>query len=411
MAGRAVARAESGDLQRELDELAAALGRSVSLDSPDGRLLGYSAQGADVDPVRVEAILARRVPEEVQAHQRTHGIDTATAAVRVPANAELGMASRTCVPVLSGRTRLAYIWILDESAPLQAADLRLARDSANRLRKLLHSPVGEPVRTRIDELMTQLAGGTARQDLLERLARADPRVELAPMRIAVIIPVRTAGAERSPHTDKDADLLASARRAVPTIGVSPHPSGVLVLLADPAANAAPCRALYEQLQPLGEVVIGCCDCFTSEGPHVNRDVARAVATAQCAVVDPALPPTLEWGQLGIYRRLLATSNPTRWNARTPVDGEAPSIAMLRRTLEAYLDNGGDIPRTVAELHIHRTTLYYRLERLTAVHAIDLDDGLVRTDLHLALKMQRLHRARERFGWTSRFLATLGLEDT
>lgn len=412
MAGPAVAHAESSDLQRELDELAAALGRSVSLDSPDGRLLGYSAQGADVDHVRVEAILSRRVPEDVLAHQRRHGIDTATTPVRVPASAELGMASRTCVPVLSGRTRLAYIWILDESAPLRDAELRRARRTADRIRKLLRSSPGDSGRARIDELVSHLVSRPARKDLLERLARADPRVELTPMRIAVVIPVRTTDAERIPHAEHDTDVLAAARRAAPTIGVTQQPAGLVVLLSDPGIDASVPRALHDQLTPLGDVVVGCSsDRFTFAEPDLHGAAARATATAQCAVVDAALPAALDWGRLGIYRRLLTAADPARWDACTPVDGAAPSVAMLRHTLEVYLDSGADVSRTAAQLHIHRTTLYYRLERLASVHGIALDDGLLRTDLHVALKMRRLQHARERFGWTSGFLAALAQAGT
>jgi len=63
--GRAGTPLSFGELQRELDRLAAALGHSVSLDRPDGTLLGHSSRGADADTVRVNAILTRHVPDEV----------------------------------------------------------------------------------------------------------------------------------------------------------------------------------------------------------------------------------------------------------------------------------------------------------------------------------------------------------
>ena len=89
-----------------------------------------------------------------------------------------------------------------------------------------------------------------------------------------------------------------------------------------------------------------------------------------------------------------------------MDGDDPSIVMLRSTLEAYLDNSGDVARTAAQLHIHRTTLYYRLGRLTAVHGVDLQDGLARTDLHLLLKMRRINLAHKYFNWTESFLTEI-----
>ena len=39
-----------------------------------------------------------------------------------------------------------------------------------------------------------------------------------------------------------------------------------------------------------------------------------------------------------------------------------------------------------ELHIHRTTLYYRLENMPQVVKDAMDDGMKRSALHLGLKL-------------------------
>lgn len=39
-----------------------------------------------------------------------------------------------------------------------------------------------------------------------------------------------------------------------------------------------------------------------------------------------------------------------------------------------------------ELHVHRTTLYYRLDRIKELTGADLRDGATRTDLQLALRL-------------------------
>jgi len=61
----------------------------------------------------------------------------------------------------------------------------------------------------------------------------------------------------------------------------------------------------------------------------------------------------------------------------------------RQTIEAYLDEAGRAPDTCARLHIHRTTLYYRLEHMPDSVRTALADGLQRSTLHLALKTARL----------------------
>jgi DNA-binding PucR family transcriptional regulator len=64
-------------------------------------------------------------------------------------------------------------------------------------------------------------------------------------------------------------------------------------------------------------------------------------------------------------------------------------ADLFNTLEAYLDAGGNGVATAEALHIHRSTLNYRLERIEEVCACDLSDPATRINLQVALKLLRL----------------------
>jgi len=57
---------------------------------------------------------------------------------------------------------------------------------------------------------------------------------------------------------------------------------------------------------------------------------------------------------------------------------------LLATLRGYLDAAGHKSRAAERLRVSRGTLYARLERIRALLDVDLDDGEVRTSLHLAL---------------------------
>ena len=59
-------------------------------------------------------------------------------------------------------------------------------------------------------------------------------------------------------------------------------------------------------------------------------------------------------------------------------------AELMTTARVVLDHGGDVTAAAAELHIHRTTLYYRLERIETLIGVNLRTGPARDDLHMAL---------------------------
>jgi hypothetical protein len=119
------------------------------------------------------------------------------------------------------------------------------------------------------------------------------------------------------------------------------------------------------------------------------DVARreALTAAELPRLDPALPAIQGWETLGFYRLLLGSG---------PSGGPVDRLpAALRETLETYLDSGCDTRATADSLHLHRTSLYYRLTRIEQLTGVDLSSGTGRLELHLALKLARLAR-RTRF---------------
>lgn len=63
--------------------------------------------------------------------------------------------------------------------------------------------------------------------------------------------------------------------------------------------------------------------------------------------------------------------------------------VLLGTLEAYLAAGGDAQQTARVLNIHRSTLYYRLDKLRNAISDDLRDGNLRRELHTGLRIAKL----------------------
>jgi DNA-binding PucR family transcriptional regulator len=59
------------------------------------------------------------------------------------------------------------------------------------------------------------------------------------------------------------------------------------------------------------------------------------------------------------------------------------------TLEGYLDAGGNGMQTAEALHIHRSTLNYRLDRVKELYGFELSDPLERLNLQIAIKLLRL----------------------
>ncbi len=109
---------------------------------------------------------------------------------------------------------------------------------------------------------------------------------------------------------------------------------------------------------------------------------QALAAAELARLDPALPDRVRWSELGAYRLLLGAA---------PDEVLAGLSDVLLRTLEVYLDCGCEARVAAERLHLHRTSLYYRLGRISELTGRDLSDGGARLELHLALKLVRLAR--------------------
>ena len=104
------------DVEQLVEQVAQKLGRGLSLEDLDGLLLAYSSNQSHADRVRVNFLLSKRVPADVSAWQLSHGIATAVRPVVIPANPELGMLGRVCVPLMVRGFRVGYLWVQQDSA-------------------------------------------------------------------------------------------------------------------------------------------------------------------------------------------------------------------------------------------------------------------------------------------------------
>jgi hypothetical protein len=135
---------------------------------------------------------------------------------------------------------------------------------------------------------------------------------------------------------------------------------------------------------------------TSGAPLPLVELAEAVRRAQAtlaAVRAGAQLDPVSWDALGAWRLVIDA----------PVDltvvqlhPAAEMLAALPRndlltTARTVLDLG-DVTAAAERLHLHRTTLYYRLDRIAELTGVDLRDGRRRTDLQLALWLDAYRRA-------------------
>ncbi|MHA2790140.1 PucR family transcriptional regulator [Corynebacterium sp. S7] len=82
------------------------------------------------------------------------------------------------------------------------------------------------------------------------------------------------------------------------------------------------------------------------------------------------------------------------NELKPEDLPEPIVAILRDrnarrwldTLQVFVESGGDIQETARKAEIHRSTVYYRLERLNDISGIDITDATLHAEILFALRL-------------------------
>ena len=101
-----------------------------------------------------------------------------------------------------------------------------------------------------------------------------------------------------------------------------------------------------------------------------------------------------WDALGVWRLVVEAPESLSVSEIHPgaeVLASAPRTDLMA-TARVVLDLGGDIAAAAEALRVHRTTLYYRLDRIQELTGVDLRAGVGRTDLQLALWLAAYRRA-------------------
>lgn len=351
----------SADVQRAVDALARALSQPVLIEDARHQPLWWSAQD-EVDGTRIRTILHRGVPPAAAALVVEMRLAAAAGPVRTPAVPEADMLPRWCVPLRAGRALLGYLWVLDARGTVAPADLpslvacaelaaaTLARDAAaavqrDQLRSLL---------------LARLRAGPD-----EAAARELTALEgLGPDAMVTVHAPRARGG-----WDLDDVILDG--------GMSVH-------VVPPDGRLGAGRAGAGRPATSGPAL-----------PLVSLRVAvqRAAVTRRALRAGARLPrPT--WDALGSWHLIVAAPADL---AVADVHPGADTLARLPRpdlmaTARAVLDHGGDVAATAAGLHIHRTTLYYRLDRIETLTGVNLRTGPDRDDLHMALRLAAYRQA-------------------
>ena len=328
----------SASVQAEVEELGSALGHPVLIEDARHRPLWWSVQGEEVDGTRLRTILQRECGPAAVAVVARLGLARAVGPVRTPAAPEAEMLPRWCVPLRAGRDLLGYLWVLDGEGTVTEADLPKLVACADTATSYLRRDqlTDEEQARRRDALLARLAEG-ADEDAARDL------IALEVLRPDVTVTV---------HAPADPDGWQFGSVSVHTRPTDAPTSG----------SPVPLLELRTAL-------------------HRAEVTRRALA----AGARPARPT---WDALGSWHLVVSAPQSLRVSDVHPGADVLAALprADLLHTARVVLDHGGDVTQAAAELHVHRTTLYYRLDRIEALTGVNLRTGPGREDLQLALRL-------------------------
>jgi hypothetical protein len=360
------------NLQHLVDDLALRIGRPVLLEDHDQRVLAYSEQDGPMDDIRRESILRRHTTPDVRERYRAAGIFGARGPLRIPGAA--GALDRVCVPARHRERLLGFVWLIDAGPPMSDEDVAIAAKTAGALAlTLFHDSLaaGLTSRRELDAVGAVLSGSPAEAEEGARLL-ADGFA--GPVTVLVVRPTM-------PTAELEHGLLAARARLAgrPLHFVRPD-HGVLLC---PGRTPDPDEVRYLVGVP-SVAGVGAPRARLADAAESYREALHA---AEVALRVPGQGPSASWASLGVYRMLSARQSELHPGLERLLGD--PGCRSLLETLETYLDLAGSVVATARTLRLHRTSLYYRLQRVEELAGTDLKNGDERLMLHLSLKLARL----------------------
>jgi hypothetical protein len=383
---------EPDEVATVVDALAERLARSVVVNDPLMRLMYASRHFDDADPVRVRAVLQRAAAPEVIAFVLDQGVAAWSAPAMLPEAPELGLRARLCVPLRARARLVGLLMVIDTERTLTPAQLTDIDGSGQEIAALL---AGRAAATDQEDAVRALLGGdaSARAAAVARLpaptgglragsvevrtsrtpAQAELALRTALAHVGTLAAVGPGARAEFVQRQQDAELAGRVA------------TGVVRLLGGDGAVAT----------GLGGAVDGLADAWRSA--RQARVALRGALLLPASAGQPS--GVAVWDTLGADAVLLSLPDDALVPDLVPAGLRAleahEAAPRLLATLRAYLDEGGSVPRTAAVLHLHRTSLHYRLRQIAEITGMDLNSGADRLILHLGLRTRDLLFSTER----------------
>lgn len=397
---------EFTDLFTLADAISTVIDAPVTIEDASSRVLGYSSRQDNTDAARVATIIGRRNPDATLDQFRRRGVFRELRKVKAPVfvpSLEDGTLPRLIMPVRVGAELLGSIWAVVPGpvAPERAAALI---DAAGLVAvQLLRLRAGSDVERRLmRDLMASVLHGSG--DVASAAQRLGLRT--GTHRVVAVGLAHRAGGDQRLAEDAETLHLALWERlrtacGLPTRTPLAEIGGTLYAIVEDRGGAARdadgwpwLKAALAPLEPGVRLAAGI-------GAPVDRVAGLAISRAQ-ADETLALLLTGEdsggwarheevWARL-VVRRVAGSEVLADLMSTGPVtallDHDEAHGTSYVDTLAAWLTEPNDPAAVVRRLHIHRNTLRYRMQRISDITPLALDDPDVRLAAALQLVVTR-----------------------
>ncbi|WP_175494373.1 helix-turn-helix domain-containing protein [Herbiconiux ginsengi] len=382
------------DIQDIVDELALSLDRSVLVNDLNHRPIAASAQGDVIDAVRADSLLQRRTTPEGRALVERLQIMHARQPVAVDMS-ELDALDRLAIPIRDQAGPLCILWLITGSLPPLTTTHYAAIDAAVFLLREAVSrrlpPDDSSARTAVFSRLLSADGAVARRAFNDAVTNLWVERGAGTLVLAVALDPTSSPIERVAFARQ---LDARRTQGIFYLGEREATE----LFAVRALDAAP---VVEQIQSEAasrSLTVRAIGTARHDRRHddLRTAVDQSVAAAETLQRLPRSQRIADISELGSW--LMLSSIPADRSQMALFSPAAHALCvegdeLQRTTVEAYLDVGSQVKEACEKLHIHRTTLYYRLENMPPIVRDSLSDGFARSTLHLCLKLMRLWETR------------------
>lgn len=378
----------SGQLQELIDDLAQELERPIEIEDRRWRLIAFSIQYGEIDRVRRDSILGRRAPSEVVDFLAAQDLGRTDAPTRVAAGA-LGMEPRTCLALRAHDVLLGFLWVIDGAAALDEAETARLISAGDAVTAALWEERvrSDERRRRRAEIVEQLLDDQDHEGARRSLAADLGWPADGPYAVAIGTGPEIEAGDHARRRWRHGELLAGQWEGHPLV-IARLEGG-----ASTAELASVLAASGAELAGAGGVVESLAEVGTSVSQAM---LAVRVARATGHEASTVCFEDLDGGWRLVAELWHGAGEPSPPAAIRALESH-PQAADLLRTLEATLESDGDVSAAAAELHMHRATLYRRIERIEEITGLNLSAGDDRLLAQLGLRLRRLARTADAFG--------------